>query len=190
MQRLARSARELDFAHDETRARDALADAASAALGPYARLRLVLWRDGRLDVSASPLTPIAQGAVWRVAIAERRLHSAMPNLRHKTTRRDLYEDELAHAAAACNADEVIFLNERFELCEGARVNIFMRRDGMLLTPPLSCGLLPGVLRASLLASGAAREAVLTRDDLKAGELFMGNSVRGLVPARLIAGPGA
>ena len=81
-------------------------------------------------------------------------------------------------------------NERFELCEGARTNIFLRRDGMLLTPALACGLLPGVLRASLLASGEAREAVLTRDDLREGDLYMGNSVRGLVAARMVAGKGA
>ena len=81
---------------------------------------------------------------------------------------------------------MIFLNERFELCEGARTNLFLRRGATLLTPALTCGLLPGVLRASLLASGAAREAVLTRDDLAQGEVLMGNSVRGLVPARLIA----
>lgn len=187
MERLARSSAELGFALDAERAQAALDEAAAGAPGASLRLRLVLWRDGGIDVTTMPLTPVAPGVVWRVAIAERRLHSAMPNLRHKTTRRDLYEDELAYAASTCNADEVIFLNERFELCEGARTNVFLRRGGALLTPALGCGLLPGVLRASLLAGGAAREAVLTREDLAGGELFMGNSVRGLVPARLIAG---
>ena len=123
--------------------------------------------------------------MWSVAFAARKFHSAMPLLRHKTTRRALYEDELAYARQERGADEVIFLNERAELCEGSRSNIFLRRDGVLLTPPLACGLLPGVLRASLIASGEAREAVLTRADLAQGELFMGNSVRGLVAARLV-----
>lgn len=190
MRRLARSAEALGFVLDPATARAALETAAAAASGAALRLRLVLWRDGRMDVSAAPLTPVAPGTVWRVAMAERRFHSAMPSLRHKTTRRDLYEDELAHAASVSQADEVIFMNERFELCEGARANVFVRREGALLTPALACGLLPGVLRASLLERGSAREAVLTRDDLTNGDLFMGNSVRGLVPARLIAGPGA
>ena len=190
MERLARSAAELDFALDAESAKAALDEAVSQAPGANLRVRLVLWRGGALDATTTPLTPLAPGAQWRVAFAERRFHSAMPNLRHKTTRRALYEDELAHAVATFNVDEVIFLNERFELCEGARTTLFLRRDGALLTPPLHCGLLPGVLRASLLASGEAREAVLTRDDLASGQVLMGNSVRGLVPAQLIGGPRA
>ena len=187
MERLVRSAIELGFALDAERAQAALDEAAAAGAGGSLRVRLVLWRNGRIDVTAAPLTPLAPGAVWRVAIADRRFHSAMPNLRHKTTRRDLYEDELAYAASTSNADEIIFLNERYELCEGARTNVFLKRGDALLTPALACGLLPGVLRASLIASGEAREAVLTRDDLASGDVFMGNSVRGLVPARVVAG---
>lgn len=148
-------------------------------------MRAVLWRDGRVETTLSPLVPLAESTVWRVAIAARRLHSAMPKLLHKTTQRAFYEDELAHATKTWGADEVIFRNERLELCEGARSNVFLRRDGVLLTPPLSCGLLPGVLRASLLASGQAEEAVLMQDDLAKGTIFMGNSVRGLVAAQMI-----
>jgi branched-subunit amino acid aminotransferase/4-amino-4-deoxychorismate lyase len=87
--------------------------------------------------------------------------------------------------AASGADEVIFLNERDELCEGARTNLFVPREGLLLTPPLSSGLLPGVLRASLLAEGRARESLLLLADLDAG-FFLGNSLRGLLPARLVS----
>ncbi len=101
-------------------------------------------------------------------------------LRHKTTRRDLYENALAQARGA---DEVIFLNERDEICEGARTNVFVGGDGALLTPPLSCGLLPGVLRADLLARGKAREKILRLDDLRGG-FFLGNSLRGLLAAQL------
>lgn len=77
---------------------------------------------------------------------------------------------------------MLFRNERGELTEGARSNIFIRRGGLLLTPPLAAGLLPGVLRAELLAQGQAREATLTPDDLK-GEVWLGNSLRGLIPAK-------
>ena len=85
---------------------------------------------------------------------------------------------------AC-ADEMIFRNERGELTEGARSNIFVRRAEHLLTPPLSAGLLPGVLRAELLDSGRCEEAVLTEDDLKAG--FFGNSLRGIDPRHAALG---
>ncbi|MEP4034167.1 aminotransferase class IV [Roseibium polysiphoniae] len=62
----------------------------------------------------------------------------------------------------------------------------MTRDGKLLTPAIEHGLLPGTLRAGLLKRGMAAEADLTLEDLQcAGEIYVGNSVRGLVPARLI-----
>ncbi len=85
-------------------------------------------------------------------------------------------------------DEVVFLNERSELCEGARSTIFVARGGRLLSPQLSSGLLPGTLRAELLATDKAEEAVLTPADLMGEEVwFMGNSVRGLVRTRLVTG---
>jgi para-aminobenzoate synthetase/4-amino-4-deoxychorismate lyase len=78
-------------------------------------------------------------------------------------------------------DEVVFQNERGELTEGARSNIFVERDGILLTPPLEAGVLPGILRAELIAEGGAVEATLTPDDLD-GEVWLGNSLRGLIRA--------
>jgi para-aminobenzoate synthetase/4-amino-4-deoxychorismate lyase len=102
-------------------------------------------------------------------------------LRHKTSWRALYDVE----AARLGSDEAIFLNERGELAEGSRSNIFIRRDGKLLTPALSSGLLPGCLRAELIAQGNCAEAVLTEDDLNNGEVYFGNSLRGLIPARRI-----
>ena len=78
---------------------------------------------------------------------------------------------------------MLFLNERDEICEGARTNLFVARDGGLLTPALTCGLLPGVFREHLLAQSRAREAVLRLADLS-GDFFLGNSLRGLLRARL------
>jgi len=79
---------------------------------------------------------------------------------------------------------VIFQNQQGEITEGARSNIFVARDGMLLTPPLEAGILDGRLRAELIAKGQARETVLMPQDLK-GEVYFGNSLRGLIPARPI-----
>jgi len=148
------------------------------------RIRLVLSRHGSIEVSKTPIDPIPPETVWRVAIAESRFDSANPLLRHKTTRRALYEDELAHAVQRHGADEVVFLNERGELCEGARCNLFVPVGSALLTPPLSCGLLPGTLRAGLLAQGRSREALLRVENLPPA-FFLGNSVRGLVRAALV-----
>jgi len=113
---------------------------------------------------------------WSYAISPERTDSRDLFLRHKTSWRELYESE----AKRLGTDEAIFLNERGELTEGARSNIFLKRDGILLTPPLEAGLLDGRLRAELLAQGKAREARLMPDDL-AGELYFGNSLRGLIP---------
>lgn len=83
-------------------------------------------------------------------------------------------------------DEVVFLNTRGEICEGSITSIFLERDGVLLTPPLASGLLPGTLRAELLATGRAREAVLTLADLESADvIWLGNSVRGLMRAEWV-----
>ena len=99
----------------------------------------------------------------------------------KTSARARYDR--ARAALPPGIDEWIFLNTRGEVCEGTITSLFLRRDGELLTPPLASGLLPGVLRGLLLREGRAREAVLRPADLAEGELLVGNSLRGLVPAR-------
>jgi para-aminobenzoate synthetase/4-amino-4-deoxychorismate lyase len=82
--------------------------------------------------------------------------------------------------------DALFINERGELTEGARSNLFVEIDGALLTPPLTSGVLPGVLRRSLLDSGQAREAVLYPADLhRAGAIWVGNSLRGMISVRFI-----
>ncbi len=180
--RLRASARALDFSFDEAAFARALEEAVSAPQAERLRVRSVLNSDGHIETSVVAIDPVADGVVWRVALAHRRFASSDPLLRHKTTRRELYEGELAEAVARCGADEVLFLNERDEVCEGARTNVFLARDGMLLTPPVESGLLPGTLRAHLLASGRARESVLRLSDFAGAEFYMGNSVRGLVRA--------
>ena len=187
LERLRRSSAQLGFRCDESRVVEALTRAAESFPGAAAarlRVRIVLSADGAIESSAAQIEPVAENAIWTVALAERRFESGDPLLRHKTTRRELYETELARA----NADEVLFLNERDEVCEGARANVFLAREGVLLTPPLACGLLPGTLRAHLLREGRAREAVLRLADFEGAEFYMGNSVRGLVRGALRGRP--
>jgi branched-subunit amino acid aminotransferase/4-amino-4-deoxychorismate lyase len=149
---------------------------------PRLRVRLVLSRDGALEVTSTPIDPVPAETIWRVVLAQTRFDSGARMLRHKTTRRALYEDALARAMREDGADEVLFMNERDELCESARCNLFVPQGDRLLTPPLSSGLLPGTLRARLLAQGRASEAVLRLADLPE-TFWLGNSVRGLVRAR-------
>jgi para-aminobenzoate synthetase/4-amino-4-deoxychorismate lyase len=104
-------------------------------------------------------------------------------LRHKSSDRGFYEAGL-DAARGAGAAEALFVRDDGLVTEGCFTNLFVERDGMLLTPPTALGLLPGVLRRSLLDAGRAVETELTLDDLADGFLI-GNAVRGLVPARLL-----
>lgn len=184
--RLEYSSRALGFSFDKQAVDSALARTVSTPQSERLRVRLVLSHDGDIETSVTPIDSIPPGAMWRVALAHRRFSSDDPLLRHKTTRRELYESELAEAQARMGADEVLFLNERDEVCEGARCNVFLARGGVLLTPPLDCGLLPGTLRAHLIAIGRAKESILHADDFSGdAEFYMGNSVRGLVRSQLI-----
>lgn len=178
LDRMARSAAALGFPFDRARAEALLTAAGQAA--PL-RLRLTLAADGGLGLTSGPLAPVA--AEWRVMLSERRVDAADPWLRHKTTRRALYDE--TRAALPPGVDEVLFLNGSGALCEGTITNVFVAREGLLLTPPLSDGVLPGILRAELLRSGRARVRRLTGADLDGdARLYVGNALRGLIPARL------
>jgi para-aminobenzoate synthetase/4-amino-4-deoxychorismate lyase len=146
---------------------------------------MTLGRAGDVLLAAAPLVATAEGA--KAVFSPARLDSRNPWLRYKTTVRDLYEQELARIQNDPAVFDVIFFNERNEVCEGARSNVFVRmaQGEPLLTPPLVCGLLPGVLRRHLLESGAAREAVLGEADVRrAAEVYLGNALRGLIRVSL------
>jgi len=181
--RLEKSCAALGFSCDAGRAAAALARAVAEPAGERLRVRLEWNPRGEALVGAAAIEPVPASALWTVQPAQAHLSSANPLLAHKTTRRDIFEGEFARAAKE-GADEVLFLNERGEVCEAARMNVFLPRDGALLTPPVSCGLLPGTLRGRLLAEGRAREALLQLEDFAGVEFYLGNSVRGLVRARL------
>ena len=102
----------------------------------------------------------------------------------KTSNRGVYDDARAGLA---DLDEVLFLNELGQVCEGTITNVFADLGDGLVTPPVSCGCLPGILRSEMLASGQASEAVLTLDDLcEARSVFVGNSLRGLISVDLMS----
>lgn len=171
MARLAAGAAALGFRHDAAVVRGALEAAVSDA--PL-RVRLTLGAAGDVEVTVAPLPP-AKGE-WRLGLAAARLDSGDPWLRVKSTRRADYD--AARAALPAGLDEVVFLNERGEVCDGTITTVFFDRGQGMRTPPLSCGLLPGVLRAEL----AVPEEVLRAEDLPRVRLWVGNALRGLIPA--------
>jgi para-aminobenzoate synthetase/4-amino-4-deoxychorismate lyase len=190
LERLLRSARYFGFTCDLNQIRDAL-NAAVEALDPAQRwrVRLGLARDGAIAVTSSQLANMqAEPSLPTATISEKRTDSADIFLYHKTTNRRLYDSEFSRVQHEYGCTEVLFCNERDELTEGSRTNLFVQFDGVLHTPPLRCGLLDGTLRRSLLSQPHSRvhEAIVTPDDLKrADKLLIGNSVIGLVEVQLV-----
>ncbi|MDB5659144.1 MAG: 4-amino-4-deoxychorismate lyase [Cypionkella sp.] len=180
--RLAASARALGWGCDLTAVEAALRAALPAK---PARMRLTLDVVGVLAVETYSLP--AGKSEWRVGLAAERLDSGDPWLTVKSTNRAAYD--AARASLPDGLDEVIFLNERNEVCDGSITTVFFDLGDGLCTPPLSCGLLPGVLRADMLAAGAVREAALRSTDLDRVSLWVGNSLRGMIPAVFTAAAG-
>jgi len=151
---------------------------AIAPAGPAhpARLRVTLDGDGAVDWQTTAL-PVTLPE-WRVGLAPARLRSDDPWLRVKSTCRTAYDE--ARAALPESLDEVIFQNERGEVCDGTITTVFFNRGQGMRTPPLSSGLLPGVLRAEI----GCPEEVLVAQDLPTVRLWVGNAVRGLIPCIL------
>lgn len=184
MERLEASARYFLFAFERAGTLGALQDHASRLGDDTWRIRLLLHRDGSTTITGTLLPKGEELTRMTYAVSEQVIESGNVFLYHKTTQRQMYDSQWTRCHEQFGADEVIFLNERGEVTEGSRTNIFARVGEKLLTPPLTSGLLPGTLRGDMLASGKAEEAVLTLDDLaRADAVYLGNSVRGLLPAR-------
>ncbi len=147
-------------------------------------LRLRVDRSGAVDVDHRPRPdPVGRGGLWALPIDPVPVRSDDPWLRHKTTERSRYD---AARARFPDAPDVVLVNERGELCETTIGNLVLEIDGQLVTPHHDAGLLPGTLRAELLAYDKVSERVLTLGDLdRADAAFMINSVRGWVPVRII-----
>ncbi|MGK8205086.1 chorismate-binding protein [Burkholderia cenocepacia] len=188
--RLQRSADAFGFRFDADALRRAI-DARCAALdgdGAY-RMKLALAKDGAVEIVAAPLKPLPTGPVGVLlapahGFAPTRTDDAL--LLHKTTRRADY-DRAWQAAEALGCFDMLFVNERDEVTEGGRSNLFVKLDGQWVTPPLACGVLPGVMRGVLLDDPAfgAIERVVTRDDLaRAQALLLTNALRGALDAVL------
>ena len=151
--RLSQSAARLGWPCNPVAAETALRQA--APVGP-ARMRLTLDSTGTVEVTTGALVPTPP--LWRVALADARISSDDSWLSVKSTHRTLYDQ--SRAALPPGIDELVFLNERDQICEGTITTVFYDLGDGLCTPPLTCGLLPGVLRGEMLALGQCRERVL------------------------------
>ncbi len=205
LDRLAESASYFSYPFEREKAREALDEItvnfSTIASAKNQRVRITLAKAGELEITYSALDAKTQPAVEPPSIMGRKTNKNLPKvifsgktvdsssvfLFHKTTRRKLYNDERACFVDEKGYYEVFFVNEKGEVTEGSYSNIFMERQGRLITPPVSCGLLPGVLRRYLLQHypDLVMERKFTQTDLEGAEaVYAGNSVRGLVRVTL------
>lgn len=148
------------------------------------RMRLSVGFENDVKIETWDFEPLPRDTIWRVAVANERVQSDDPWLQIKTTKRELYNR--LRAELPDGIDEMIVLNEHGEVCEGTITNVFVDKGEGLLTPPTSCGLLPGILREDMLNDGRAHaEKVLVEDLANTDALFVGNSLRGLIKAQLV-----
>ncbi len=180
--RMERSAAAFGIVFDRKSAITALTNSAAGSSGDL-RMRLTLDEAGAFSCTHATLA-VQSADAWTFAISSMPVSSADVLLRHKTNWRELYEAEIARYP---HCDEVLFVNERGTLTEGSRTNIFVRKNGQLLTPWLAEGVLDGCLRRELVEAGQCIEAVLMPGDLAiADAVFLGNSLRGLIEAVPVA----
>jgi para-aminobenzoate synthetase/4-amino-4-deoxychorismate lyase len=148
------------------------------------RLRLLLSRDGTARVESGPLEPVHAPA--RVAFAASAVDPTDVFLYHKTTNRTVYE-EARRRQPSYGVDDVVLWNADGHVTESTIANLVVELGGRRVTPPVTCGLLPGTLRAQLLEDGAIEEELVTVDQLRsAPQFWLINSVREWWPAQLDA----
>ena len=178
LDRMKQAAADLDFKFDRHAARNEL-QAATFGRKQRAMVRLLLSRTGAMAIQVKRYDDPDEVPV-SVAIRPLPVDPSDFRLRYKTTDRRFLDE----ARRGEQAYETIFVDPDGRLTEGSRTNIFVDRGSKLLTPPLNRGIMPGILRAKLIEEGRAEEADLTPDDLGQG-FYIGNIVRGLIPAKLV-----
>jgi len=182
LSRMKESAATLGFAFDRHGLRNQI-QALCFELDAPAKVRVMLARSGASVIEIAPLPEPLPEPVPVAALP----HPIDPSdwrLMHKTSDRGFYE-EAYEAAVRLGAAEAVLVRADGLVTEGSRTNLFVEGpDGVLRTPPVRLGLLPGVLRQHLIEEGRAREALLTLDDLARG-FWLGNALRGLFRAKLI-----
>ena len=182
LDRLALSARALEYPYDHAAAMKILTQLEEELRrrGHRFKVKLTLSFQGTFSTDSLLAEADNSGAPVRLCLATHRTDSSNLSLYHKTTERALY-DRYYRLAREKGYDEVLFLNERGELTEGAISNLFISKNRYFHTPPLSCGLLNGIFRQYFLATRSnASEKLITINELHSADMiYIANSVRGL-----------
>lgn len=135
----------------------------------------------------NPYTQQSYQSGFSVDISSVRRNETSPLVKYKTLN---YGDCIIEkrAAAAAGKQERIFLNTKGQICEGTVSNIFFVRGGQVFTPPLSCGMLPGILRGFVCETTNVQERILYPHDIATfDECFVTNSLMGIMPVHDLDG---
>ena len=185
LDRLGASARYFEFWFERASIREQLRQLATGfeAQKSY-RVRLALEVSGQATLQSREFVAQTTTGATRVVAGQTRSDDVFR--RHKTTVRQVY-DRFYTQALAEGLDDILFTNERGELTEGTISNLFLEKAGVWLTPPITCGVLPGIFRRHLLETLTnAQERVLRIEDLEAADaIYLCNSLRGLRQVHLI-----
>jgi len=182
MRRLGRSAEYFDYRLDIDSVRKTLDCIAQDLPQADQRIRLLIANDGGISCEVYPIVPDDSASVKNVALACSPVDRSSPFLYHKTTNRRIYEDALA---ACPGYDDVILCNESGEVTESTIANIVVELDGVLYTPPVRCGLLPGTYREWMLEEKMVMERVITvRELMESSGVYLVNSVRGMYKVKI------
>lgn len=184
--RLCASARQLGFMVEKSAIRSQLQDyIAPLDISQNWRLRIDLQSTGQLKLQHAPLDPLPAGKLTLILAPSPLSETEHALSAHKTSLRSTYDRAIA-IAQSVNAFDALFFNSKNELTEGARSSIWLQIDGKWWTPPLSCGVLPGITRARLLRfQNKFAERTLYLSDLKkAKALMVCNALRGIRQAEL------
>ena len=124
---------------------------------------------------------------WRLITSSLRVLADDPLNQFKTASR--VRSVLARAEAEeQGAEEALLLNERGEITEGAATNVFCVQRGVVRTPPLAAGILPGITRAVIfeicgqLGLAISEKPMIPSDLLAAEGVFLTVSTAGIVEA--------
>ena len=178
LERMCKSAANLKFKFEIIKIKQKILEINSQS---RLRCRLTLRIDGTINLTTAPLS--LNSKPWVLRLSNSILSSSDPWLLHKSSNRVLYDAERANLPDGI--DELVYLNERNEVCEGTITNIFVKIEGHWLTPPLSSGCLPGVLRRKKIEDASCKVKIITFSDLQGAEkITVGNALRGEIEAVL------
>lgn len=183
LQRLSQSAEYFGFSADLRQIRHELATVATGLSPGLHRFRLLVSRRGGIHCEAKPLDAASLN-FNDILIASTPVDTGDVFLYHKTTHRRVYED----AVRMCpGTGDVLLFNEKGEITESTVANVAVEIDGVLYTPPVRCGLLPGTQRAWLLAQAKLQERIISVPEAQSSpNIYLLNSIRGMQKVRIHA----